>query len=70
MTVDDEILAVLACASTSHWLRDALTSALNRDSVDAANDAEHLHDLLSRRCDGIWRSLPVAIEGDPHEPSF
>lgn len=70
MTVDDEIRAVLACASSSSWLRDALTSALTRDSVDAANDAEKLSELLSRRCDWVWRSLPLAIESDPHEPGL
>lgn len=68
MTVDDEIRTVLECPASSYWLRDALRAALNRDSVDAANDAEKLHDLLSRRCDWIWRSLPVVIEGD--QPTF
>lgn len=69
MTIDDEIRAVMACPSTSHWLRDALTSALTRDSVDAANDAEQLQELLSRRCDWVWRSLPLVDEGDAHESS-
>lgn len=69
MTVNDEIQAVLACASSSRWLCDALTSALNRDSVDAANDAERLSELLSRRCDWLWRTMPV-IEEDAHESSL
>ena len=69
MTVNDEIQAVLACSSSSLWLRNALTSALDRDSVDAANDAERLSELLSRRCDWLWRSMPV-IEEDAHESSL
>lgn len=69
MTVEDEIRAALACASSSRWLREALTSALERDSVDAANDAERLSELLSRRCDWLWRSMPV-IEEDIHESSL
>lgn len=50
LTVDDEINEVVGSSSTTHWLRQALQSALTRDCVDAANDAEHLSDLLSRRC--------------------
>ncbi|MEE5177105.1 hypothetical protein V2K54_25680 [Pseudomonas alliivorans] len=70
MTVDDEIRAVLECKSSSTWLLDALKSALIRDSVDAANDAEHLCDLLSRRCDSLLRSVPVANESGAHESSL
>lgn len=51
MTVKDDIEAVIGCAATSTWLRDALRAALARDPVDAANDAELLSDLLARRCD-------------------
>ena len=69
MTVDDEIRAVMECASSSLWLRDALTSALKRDSVDATNDAERLSELLSRRCDWLWRSMLVLGE-DAHESSL
>jgi hypothetical protein len=36
--------------STSFWLRNALTSALLRDPVDAANDAEILARVLDRQC--------------------
>ncbi|MEX6666881.1 hypothetical protein [Pseudomonas sp. W2-17] len=69
MTVNDEIQAALACPSSSLWLRNALTSALGRDSVDAANDAERLSELLSRRCDWLWRSMPV-IEEEAHDSSL
>ena len=42
--------AVITAPETSHWLRDALIAASLRDPVDAANDAEVLSDLMSRRC--------------------
>lgn len=48
--IDLELQEVLADPSTSHWLRDALTSAMPRDPVDALNDAEYLSDVLARRC--------------------
>lgn len=70
MTVNDEIRAALECKSSSNWLLNALESALMRDSVDAANDAEHLYDLLSRRCNLVLHSVPVANKGDMHESSL
>lgn len=42
--------AILASPSASSWLKDALKAALQRDPVDAANDAELLAELLARRC--------------------
>lgn len=45
---------VLRDPSASVWLRAAIRSALARDPVDAANDAEVLARLLDRRC----RSMP------------
>lgn len=42
--------ACLASAATSSWLKDALRSAVRRDPVDAANDAELLASLLAARC--------------------
>ncbi len=41
---------VLRDPSASRWLKDALRSALLRDPVDAANDAEMLARLLDRHC--------------------
>ena len=41
---------VLHDPSASSWLRTALLTALTRDPVDAANDAEVLARLLDRRC--------------------
>ena len=42
--------AVLRDGMASSWLKTALDSALNRDPVDAANDADTLARLLDRRC--------------------
>lgn len=49
------IEAVLQDPTASFWLRAALRSALARDPVDAANDAEVLARLLDRRCREILR---------------
>lgn len=43
------IQQVLDSPSASFWLKNALQSALNRDCVDAARDAELLSTLLSER---------------------
>ena len=44
---------LLASPSVSNWLKEALRSALARDPVDAAQDAEVLHLVLSSRADAI-----------------
>ena len=41
---------ILADPAASDWLRAALHSALSRDPVDAANDAEVLARVLDRWC--------------------
>jgi 3'-phosphoadenosine 5'-phosphosulfate (PAPS) 3'-phosphatase len=41
---------VLADPAASSWIKQALESALPRDPVDAANDAEVLARLLDSRC--------------------
>jgi len=46
---------VLRDPSASAWLKAALRSALERDPVDAANDAEVLARLLDRRCRSMLR---------------
>jgi hypothetical protein len=48
-----EITAVLGDPAASSWLKMCLCSALSRDPVDAANDAEVLAQLLDRRCRAI-----------------
>ena len=40
-------------SATSHWLKHALKAALERDPVDAANDAELLAEILAERADTI-----------------
>ena len=44
---------VLADPAASYWLKESLMSALSRDPVDAAHDAEILARLLQRRCRAI-----------------
>lgn len=48
-----EIVAVLQDPAASFWLKAAIRSALVRDPVDAANDAELLSRLLASRCNDI-----------------
>jgi len=48
-----EVEQVLSDPAASFWLKDALRSALDRDPVDAANDAEVLFRLLDERCHKI-----------------
>lgn len=57
-TYDDlpDIDEVMRDPTASSWLKDALRSALARDPVDAANDAEVLARLLDRHCRSILRS--------------
>jgi hypothetical protein len=50
MTVRSEIEQVLSDPAASPWLKEALGSALARDPVDAANEAEVLFRLLDKRC--------------------
>jgi hypothetical protein len=44
------IAEVLASSCTSYWLANALRSALKRDIVDAANDAQILAEVLADWC--------------------
>ena len=41
--------------ATSEWLRLALTDAMGRDPVDAANDAETLSSVLTMRAEVLLR---------------
>lgn len=45
-----DVDAILTSPSASFWLKDALKAALQRDPVDAANDAESLAAVLVNRC--------------------
>ncbi|POA78598.1 hypothetical protein [Pseudomonas sp. DP16D-R1] len=59
--IDHEIREVLNSPVASNWLKEALGKALERDCVDAANDAEVLMDLLNKRCEEAFKGLvPVS----------
>jgi hypothetical protein len=62
-SIQADIGRVLEDPAASYWLKEALRSALSRDPVDAANDAEVLYDLLQRRC------LELLEACDPDESS-
>lgn len=51
--IELEIQQALALPETSDWLRLSLTTALQRDCVDAVNDAESLCDILTRRYNAL-----------------
>jgi hypothetical protein len=46
---------ILRDPAGSSWLKNALRSALSRDPVDVANDADVLAQLLSSRCRELLR---------------
>ncbi|WP_426157928.1 hypothetical protein [Pseudomonas sp. TSRC2-2] len=59
--IDNEVREVLNSTVASNWLKEALSKALERDCVDAANDAEVLADLLNKRCEEALKGLaPVS----------
>lgn len=47
------IQAALASPMTSFWLKRAINDLLDRDAVDAVDDAEQLAKLFSERLDDI-----------------
>lgn len=53
--IQANLQTVLDDPATSTWLRQALQAALERDPIDAANDAEALAALLIARADGLLR---------------
>jgi hypothetical protein len=59
MSTQDTIDQLIASPATSNWLRDSLAAALKRDCVDAANDAELLNELLSKRCAEMLGQMPT-----------
>jgi len=52
-----EISRILADPTASFWLKSCLRSALPRDPVDAAIDAEELARVLSQRCQEILNEV-------------
>ncbi|RJX82261.1 hypothetical protein [Pseudomonas sp. LS-2] len=55
--------AVMNSPSTSAWLKLSLETALVRDSVDAASDAEVLADILGQRCEAELQASLAALSG-------
>ena len=62
MPTDDEIRQILSGPGTSYWLKNALTSALDRDPVDAVNDAELLAMVLGYRSDQINATAQAVLD--------
>jgi len=58
----EKIKKVLADPAASFWLKRAIEENLNRDPVDAANDAEVLYDVLEERCHLV---LAIAMDHSP-----
>lgn len=50
---DEAIKRVLNDPTASNWLKGALYGALERDPIDAANDAELLARLLRERAEEV-----------------
>jgi hypothetical protein len=50
-----DVDALLLSPSASSWLKDALRAALERDPVDAVNDAELLAAVLAKRYAALQR---------------
>ncbi len=59
-SIDD----ILTDPEASDWLKSALRSALERDPVDAANDAGILAQVLEERAERILRIWPDDDGGD------
>ena len=65
LNAETRISSVLQHPSTSYWLKDALSRALDRDPVDAVNDAEALHELLVQRTAAVFDRLLDVATIDP-----
>ena len=69
MTTEKLIDDVLNDPTISHWLKSALSSALNRDLLDATNDAEMLFLILSRRLGELFANYePPELQNDSCVP--
>ncbi len=63
---------LLGAFGVSNWLKSALASAVNRDAVDAAQDAELLHLVLAARASALinGHSRATHAPGREEEPRF
>lgn len=53
MPSDNELMSMASDPALSYWFKNALTEALKRDPVDAANDAGLLALLLEKRANEL-----------------
>lgn len=53
----NQVETIISDPTTSDWLRSALSSALDRDPVDALNDAELLASTLKERLETVFSAL-------------
>lgn len=69
MTTQKLIDDVLNDPTISHWLKSALSSALNCDLLDATNDAEMLFFILSRCLGELFANYePPELQNDSCVP--
>ena len=61
MPKDEEIRQLLNDPSFSDWFKRALLSSLDRDPVDAANDAGLLSAVLDRRAQAVASAARAAL---------
>jgi hypothetical protein len=61
MPKDEEIRQMLGNPGLSDWFKRALVSALDRDPVDAANDAGLLSIVLDHRAQAIAADALAAL---------
>lgn len=66
LTLDVE--HILTDPSASFWIKGALRSALDRDPVDAANDADVLAKALTRRCNRLLGDSQLGTSMDSVDP--
>lgn len=59
------IADLLSDPAASHWLKDSLQRALQRDPVDCANEAEVLAAVLSQRADESLASAGIVSLNPP-----
>jgi hypothetical protein len=64
-----DMTRILKDPSASSWLKMTITSSLQRDPVDAANDAEVLSQLLQARAEAILIEDSVMIDRETGRPS-
>ena len=64
MPLNDPIQQALRDPASSFWLKSALSSALERDPLDAASDAQALASLLVQHAEGMMAASLAAMAID------